>query len=416
MGHDIDIKIATITLTTRLPDCELHLINIGKYLEIDDEILGIKYNYAKMSIIKGKYLTTIYKKCKTKKECKINKVLFYNQVSMIVNNGGNSVNVKLFKNGSLHLTGCKSVNEGDIVTKIVYKKLDEMRNKSDIILLTKDINGVLLDNDNLVYSYKKKNIIGYVDNKEYIINKKSYVMDEKTEMFISSKVEKQRKKMIYNLDGEYIGYSQIELMNNRNKFYKRNTNSVYCDKVNDLIYYNDKILIGKVVYSIDDSNVTQKEMMMDIMEVVYDCNPFVKGDYRLNGDDVGLSVNCMNVYFNLNYTINRQRLYDKLIERGYICKYSPETYSGIRLIYKFPLSDNDSDNSGSDNNSRNNMGMCYCSTKCTCLNVTFLIFQSGNVICTGLRSDNDSKMITDYFIEMCSGIKESIQKKTLIKI
>lgn len=94
MSHDIDIKVATITLTTRLPDCELHLINIGKYLEIDDEILGIKYNYAKMSIIKGKYLTTIYKKCKTKKECKINKVLFYNQVSMIVNNSGNSVNVK----------------------------------------------------------------------------------------------------------------------------------------------------------------------------------------------------------------------------------------------------------------------------------------------------------------------------------
>lgn len=407
MSHDIDIKVATITLTTRLPDCELHLINIGKYLEIDDEILGIKYNYAKMSIIKGKYLTTIYKKCKTKKECKINKVLFYNQVSMIVNNSGNSVNVKLFKNGSLHLTGCKSIEEGDIVTKIVYKKLDEMRNKRDVILLTKDMNSVLLDNDNLVYSYNKKNIIGYVDNKEYIINKKSYVIDEKTEMFISSKVEKQRKKMIYNLDGEYIGYSQIEMMNNRNKFYKRNTQSVYCDKGNDLIYYNNKILIGKIVYNIDESNVTQKETAMDIMEVVYECNPFVKGDYKLNSDDLGLSVNCMNVYFNLNYTINRQRLYDKLIERGYICKYSPETYSGIRLIYKFPL-----------NNiyNGNNMGMCYCSTKCTCLNVTFLIFQSGNVICTGLRSDNDSKMITEYFIEMCSGIKESIQKKTLIKI
>jgi hypothetical protein len=285
--------------------------------------------------------------------------------------------------------------------------LDEMRNKRDVILLTKDMNSVLLDNDNLVYSYNKKNIIGYVDNKEYIINKKSYVIDEKTEMFISSKVEKQRKKMIYNLDGEYIGYSQIEMMNNRNKFYKRNTQSVYCDKGNDLIYYNNKILIGKIVYNIDESNVTQKETAMDIMEVVYECNPFVKGDYKLNSADLGLSVNCMNVYFNLNYTINRQRLYDKLIERGYICKYSPETYSGIRLIYKFPL-----------NNiyNGNNMGMCYCSTKCTCLNVTFLIFQSGNVICTGLRSDNDSKMITEYFIEMCSGIKESIQKKTLIKI
>lgn len=244
-------------------------------------------------------------------------------------------------------------------------------------------------------------------NREYIINKKSYVMDEKTEMFISSKVEKQRKKMIYNLDGEYIGYSQIELMNNRNKFYKRNTNSVYCDRANDLIYYNDKILIGKIVYNIDNANVTQKENVMDIMEVKYDCNPFVKCDYELGSKDLNLSVNCMNVYFNINYTINRQRLYDKLLEKGYICKYSPETYSGIKLVYKLSLNKNVSGNV---------MGMCHCSTKCTCLNVTFLIFQSGNVICTGLRSDDESKLVTDDFIEMCSDMKDSIQKKTLIKI
>jgi len=421
-NESIEVKVSTITLTTRLPNCELHLINIGKYLEIDDEIVGIKYNYAKMSVMKGKYLTTIYKKCKLKDECKINKVLFYNQVSLIVNNKGNNVNVKLFKNGSLHLTGCKSVNEGVEVTRIIYNKLDGIRDKMDTILLVKDVNDVLLDKDNFIYSYKTGIIIGYMDKGEYIINKKNYMIDEKTQMFISSKIEKQRKKIIYNLDGDVIGYSQIQLINNRNKFYKKNTNSVYCDTKNDLIYYNDDILIGKIVYNVESSNITKTESKTDVMEIKYYCNPFIDWNYRLNINETNseakvsetnsevyfnLSVNCINVYFSMNFMINRQRLYEQLLGMKYICKYNPETYSGVKLIYKNPMN---------VKNARVVDGVCHCSTKCTCLNVTFLIFQSGNVICTGLRSMEESERITGYFKEMLLGMKSRIQKKMLIKI
>jgi TATA-box binding protein (TBP) (component of TFIID and TFIIIB) len=411
----IDVKVATITLTTQLPNCELHLINIGKYLEIDDEIIGIKYNYAKMSIIKGKYLTTIYKKCKMKDECKINKVLFYNQVSLIVNNRGHDINVKLFKNGSLHLTGCKDVKEGVEVTKIIYNKLDNIRKMTDTILLVKDVNDVLLDKDNFIYSYTKGAIIGYMDMEkgDYIINKKNYTIDEKTEMFISSKIEKQRKRTIYNLDGEIIGYSQIQLINNRNKFYKKNTNSVYCDMKNDLIYYNNDILIGKIVYNVEASNITQTGLKDDIMEVKYYCNPFMNCDYKIDlntdvnfNDMFNLNVNCINVYFNLKFMINRQRLYERLLNMHYICKYNPETYSGVKLIYKIPL----------DTKNKIVSGICHCSTKCTCLNVTFLIFQSGNVICTGLRSMEECNNITSYFINILMDIKDSVQKRVLIKI
>ena len=36
-------KISTITISTQLPHCQLNLTNIGKYLSIDDDIIGIKY-------------------------------------------------------------------------------------------------------------------------------------------------------------------------------------------------------------------------------------------------------------------------------------------------------------------------------------------------------------------------------------
>ena len=216
MSNDINIKISTITLSCQLPLCNLNLTNIGKYLDIDNEIIGIKYNYADLNVMKGKYSTTIYKKAKIKNVDKINKRLFYNQITIIYNNNGSNVNVKLFKNGSLHLTGCKNIDDGTEITKTIYQKLITLKNKTDTILLTKDINGILLDNDNLVYSHTNKQIIGYKLNKTntYIINKKEYTIDDKTRMFISKKFETQRRKFIYNLDGNYIGYSKIELLKN----------------------------------------------------------------------------------------------------------------------------------------------------------------------------------------------------------
>ena len=136
----LHVKISTITLSTKLPDCQLNLTNVGKYLDIDDEIIGIKYNYADLSIMKGKYSTTIYKKAKVKDAEKIKKTLFYNQISIILNNSGNNVNVKLFGNGSLHLTGCKSIVEGYAVTRKIYDKLQTLVRSKDTILLTKDAN------------------------------------------------------------------------------------------------------------------------------------------------------------------------------------------------------------------------------------------------------------------------------------
>lgn len=198
-------KISTITISTQLPYCQLNLTNIGKYLKIDKDIIGIKYNYADLSIMKGKYSTSVYKKSKYKNADKIKKTLFYNQITIILNNNGNNVNIKLFGNGSLHLTGCKTEDEGVDVTKIIYSKLKSINDKNDIILLTKDENGVLIDKDKLVYSYNDYSIIGYKKdtfksssedfdrrqgNSKYIIHKKEFIIDHKTKMFISTKIEK----------------------------------------------------------------------------------------------------------------------------------------------------------------------------------------------------------------------------------
>jgi len=409
-----DPKISTITISSQLPYCQLNLTNIGKYLNIDDQIIGIKYNYADLSIMKGKYSTSVYKKSKYKNIDKIKKTLFYNQITIILNNNGNNVNIKLFGNGSLHLTGCKTEIEGIDVTKIIYSKLKTINDKKDIILLTKDENGVLIDKDKLVYSYNDYSIIGYKkEYSKYIIHKKEFIIDHKTKMFISTKIEKKRKRQILNFSGKDIGFSQIELFKNRNKFYNKNIN-IYIDPQSDFIYYNNNILIGKIEYNVNTSEITNIENIDDIVEIEYSCNPFILIDeYKLKEimtetndiisfkKSIDFNINCINIYFTLDYEINRQRLYEQLVSSNYICKYKPESYSGIKLIYKVDL----------NNNSK---GICICSDKCTCTNITFLIFQTGNVIATGFKSVDGIEKVTSHFFSICDSLKEVVKKKKFL--
>ena len=423
MTDQIFPKISTITTSTQLPYCQLNLTNIGKYLQIDNEIIGLKYNYADLSIMKGTYYTSIYKKSKYKNVDKIKKTLFYNQITIILNNNGNNINIKLFGNGSLHLTGCKNENDGVDATKIIYNKLKNIIDKKDTILLTKDERGVLVDKDKLVYSYPDKNkeisIIGYKkDISKYIINKKEYTIDNQTKMFISTKIEKKRQRSIINFKGEEIGFSRIELFKNRNKFYKKNIN-IYIDPCNNFIYYNNTILIGKIEYDINNDKITDIDDIDDILEIEYSCNPF-KDDHS-NLDQliyeknqvalkkmINFNINCINVYFKIDYEINRQRLYEQLISLNYICKYKPESYSGIKFIYKIGL------NKSFTNVTDIQQGICSCSDKCTCTNITFLIFQTGNIIATGFKEIYQIDIITKYFLSLCDSLKPIIQKKKFL--
>ena len=415
--NPIDVKISTITVSCRLPNCDMNLTNIGKYLDIDETIIGIKYKYADLNLTKGTYSTTIYKKSKVKDEQKINKSLFYNQVTIIVNNNGNHVNVKLFGNGSLHLTGCKAIHEACDVAKILYAKLDAMRHKTDIIFLTKDVNNVLLDKDKLVYSYTKNQIIGFVKDYNYMVNKKEYTVDSTTDTLVSKKMETGRKRTIINFDGEEIGNVKIELLKNKTKFYKKNTN-IYYDTKNGLIYYNDLIL-GKIVYDIDESKCTNTHAYPDACEVIYRCNPFIDEDYILDitrndlNQVLDVDINCINVYFNIGFKINRSRLYEILIENRFICKYKPESYSGIKLIYKIPMDYScELDGNGNVNGNVNvGIGLCRCNAKCTCKNITFLIFQSGNVIATGFKTYEQISQITKRFMDTIMSVHHIVSTK-----
>ncbi len=388
------VKISTITMSLQLPNCKLNLTNIGKYLNIDETIIGIKYNFANVSVLKGTYSTTNYKKAKLKDMDKINKALFYNQITLVVNNNGNQVNVKLFANGSLHITGCKAIDEGKQIVKLLYGKLETIRSTRDTMLLVRDENGVWLDRDGLVYSERQHIIIGHKKGlNTYTINKRDFEIDAKTGLFISKKIQSQRKRMLLNREGHLVGDMRVELLKS-DKLYKKGTN-VFYDYTNDLVYYNDKTVIGKIVYAVSETEYHHKHQMLNTLEIEYDCCPFADSNFNLDFSLVQCDINCINVYFNIGFQINRIKLYDTLLSLKYVCKYKPESYSGIKLIYKLSMDGEWT-------------GYCKCSMRCTCRKITFMIFQSGNVIATGFKNYHEIDKVTKQFINLCVSNKELV--------
>lgn len=425
MEEKLSYKVSTITMSMKIPDCNLNLINIGKYMKIDENIIGIKYNFSisKSSILKGKYSTCTYNKSKIKNQNKINQKLFYNQISIIIRlpKSDYNINVKLFGNGSLHLTGIKDPSDGRSVVILLYKKLLELTDCYDTVLISLDTNNVYLDNNNNIYSksYKNKKIIGFKYKNQdninlYNIHKKDYIIENN--VFVSYKYESKRTKTILNFDGIKIGYSKIELLKNKSKLYKNNKN-INIDMESNLIYYDNAInsqVIGKINYNYNENvnaNVDEDEDEYEyeekkVLEYNYSCTPFISHIQNLDNllelsdIELGIDINCINIYFKLDFLLNRQRLFNKLYESQYTCEYKPEKYSGVKLRYKI--------------NIRQDTGICNCINKCTCNNITFLIFQSGNIIAMGFKSIEYIQDILDKFNIIILSIKDTIKKKMLV--
>ncbi|XWV26424.1 TATA-box-binding protein-like protein [Tupanvirus soda lake] len=121
---DHNISISTITL-----DCKLHtLIDVDKFAKNvvlkEDEIVSVKFGNRKDPATNRTIVVL-----KTKKKPSLKN--FYNQVTILMkpmnNPARNYINIKVFKNGSLQMTGCKDMDDFNNVTTTLIKILKRGR-------------------------------------------------------------------------------------------------------------------------------------------------------------------------------------------------------------------------------------------------------------------------------------------------
>jgi len=131
------LKICTITISCKLiPNNEnktdvFIVENIGRYLELNKSIISV--NYANDEATSRTLIVDTRKRRRKKNKKKI----FLNQVTLIVLMNGAKINVKLFKNGSIQITGCKNLYHIFNALILIFNKLKIVKaiynNKKKII-------------------------------------------------------------------------------------------------------------------------------------------------------------------------------------------------------------------------------------------------------------------------------------------
>lgn len=386
--------------------------------ELTDKIIGIKFNWMNQDFMNGIYCTTVFKKSKSKKVSKINVKSFYNQMSLIVKVSDNKqVNVKLFGNGKLQMTGCKDISDAIFVTKVVQEYLNDMTESKRHVSLHYDKNGVLIDKNNVVYSISENPIvIGWFDKEtgEYLIDKKKCLFDETLRLFVTTKTFHSRSRLIYDLSGKQVGDMSIQLLRNKKKLYSKFTD---IQIINDLVYVNNKIIIGKNNVTVCDTAIRSNEddvgktKEMEVSESPYLDEHlnivFSKLETEYSPDSI--DVYSIMANYKLDYQINRQKLCDFLQNNGYLVKYNPETYSGLYVMFKYKTLELD----GASLQTKQD-GKCICSNKCTCDTVSIIVFQSGNIIFSGAKNNIQLNSVFSFFTFLLNENSIILKKKELI--
>jgi TATA-box binding protein (TBP) (component of TFIID and TFIIIB) len=138
------ISISTMCSTCKL-NTVLNIENIEKYLQLNsDDILTVKMNDDRkrtLIVVKEKpkrEKKSIKIKVQKKGNKETNKNCFYNQITVVVRiNSGPfedlntvpKINMKLFKNGSVQMSGCKSIEGINIALNKLIFKLKEVKAK-----------------------------------------------------------------------------------------------------------------------------------------------------------------------------------------------------------------------------------------------------------------------------------------------
>ncbi len=145
--EDVEIKNlpAGISVSTMCASCKLNtrlnIPNIEKYLQLNsDDILTVKMNKERMrTLIAIKNKPKRVKKSEVKSKQKdTSKNHFYNQITVVVRvgqgqckdlNEAPKINMKLFRNGSVQMSGCKSIKNINIALNKLITKLKEVKAK-----------------------------------------------------------------------------------------------------------------------------------------------------------------------------------------------------------------------------------------------------------------------------------------------
>ena len=356
----------------------INIIGIAKYLELDNCIIGIKLVYASgnSTVLRG--TSRISKKRND----------FYNQVTFtIILSNSVLVSCKLFHNGTLHITGSRTLEETKDCCFILLSRLQTFKT-AKMIRLVPNV-PYLKSFDNLLFSVHG-DIIGW-SNQTYIYMYGEYVVievlnDTDTKVFVSVKWNNLVKN-IYTMGCLKMGTKTLQFYTNSSKR--------HFDVKFGYIYCNNKI-IGKEITEL--AIPIPSEILENIIEkgyLLYYVESFVESSkHLLKSMDIKtiesdtFNVHMINTFFKAPFAISRVKLHKTLLHLGYYSRYDP--CSNAAVNFRFHYNDNFED--------INQCGKCPETNKlcCGCKQISVSCFNSGKMNITGLLTIDQGYIVYDF--------------------
>lgn len=363
------LKISTMTVTSNL-GTNVNIRVLGKFLKLNENIKEIKYyNFVK----KDNQIVLVN-----------NKRTFYNQITVVIYGGEYYINMKIFSNGQVQMTGCKDEKSINKVLDIIKKEIYNINNVYCVNVYIE--NGLVIGYDNHIYI--KNNIIGYKKDENYYIFYNEEVKPYKNGYFITIK-SYSKIKHIYNNLGENVGSQYIVYNNKYNKKYNNIMNDVLYNNNNKIGYIKTDIENDKLFEWNGITKFISKFMVVEQGKINMEL-------YKIAN---------INSVYDINMSIDRHVLHRILLKKNIVSKFDPNTYPGVNIKYIY--------------NEKQN-GICNCITKCKwankkiknkCDRISIFVFQSGKIMITG---GNTYDKIEQAYNFLNTVIKDNIKELYII--
>ena len=156
MPEPSEYRISTMTMITRF-GCNINLDVVDKYFKTDNVIISMDYGHKPVK-------SATIKKRKNKRP-------FFNQATMIVKlDPLKKINVKIFSNGKIQMTGVKKESDCRLALNIIIKKLEQTEGKINI--------------KKLLYSHQIEILQKYLNRESIPLSKYYYNKDSKTDLLV----------------------------------------------------------------------------------------------------------------------------------------------------------------------------------------------------------------------------------------
>ncbi len=367
------MKVTTISLNSSFHS-SVNIKLVYEFIVLDDILVGKKFE----DMYQGKVNT------RTKPFC--------NQITLTYLKNGSNISIKIFANGQLQLSGCKSEQDAQEVIFDISHRVAKIQGQIHIKTFVKE--GLLTDTTfRFIYGKDEHGyyVAGFFGMNDKISIHGTLVTKRHDGYFQYPDPQHTRTFRVFDQMCKFVGISQVILFNNRKHYSKSFERRGF-----DIYDTNHEIYRGRYVE------------LFEAVEPEYPEEVYVarfrafNRQFDIKMDDIKIHITSLNVSYKYHIPNNGVFRLDELVlilnKMDHKAYYFDTVYHAIRMLYFV---------------NEHQSGHCICGSECHCEKITIMIFNNGNIILSGCRSVEVAQFVLGHVEQLLTSVLTDIVREDL---